>query len=305
VRAVIGQYNAKFTGRLSVEFQWRPPNIITSLTAVGTALVAVGCLGDHVRIWDVWRGQCVRTIPQADVWTAASLDSELIACVSFNDIKVWNVATGRLHGRLPVKGVRRLVATVSGLAFIAGVERYLEIWHVARKDLVHYMGRDACFLCVMSEGRQIAATFGDDSLRVFDARTGLCVSKLFGVAFGSHQLLGITSGRVALLNDCLLRIWDPNHRFPTTFIDLGRSEEGSEGGYGVLRALGMLDNETLVAMSSAGAWHAWDVITGEKLGTHCMPGIRHDACGSPVRENILLVDGAMVFLGDERVLVYQ
>lgn len=302
VRAVIGQYNAKFTGQLSLEFNWCPPPI-TSLTVVGTALVAVGCLDDTLRIWDVWRGKCTRIIPQAGVWTAAAINSELLACRSNTHIDVWNVVTGQMHGRLSIKGVRHLAATASGLAVISGVERYLEIWTYRPNDLVHYMGRDACLLCAVSDGLQIAATFGDGSLRVFDTRTGACVSKLLGVAHASYQLLGITSGRVALLTESLLRVWDPNQRFPTTFIRL--SAEGPGIVSGIVQALGMLDNETLVAMSSAGVWYAWDVITGERLDTRAMPLIRQDACDSPRREKIVLLDSAMAFFGDVRVSVYQ
>jgi WD40 repeat protein len=296
VCTIVNQYNAKFRGKLSFEFNWCIPPI-TSLAVMGTRLVAVGCLDDTVRIWDLWRGECVRTIKHPNVWLTLAINTELLACASNTDIRIWDVVGGRLLCRLPMLRVRSLVATVNGLAIISAPEKFLEIWHVEKQNLVHYLGSKAEHLCALSEGRQVAATFLDGSARVFDAMTGQCVAKMIGIG-ACCQLLGVSSGRVALCTGTQVCVWDPNKRFPTTFIDV------PSGFMDLVQALCMLDNETLVSMSLAGVWHAWDVITGARLGTSNLPRFEKQRvslwCGK-----IIMVGSAMAFLGDQRVSIFQ
>lgn len=296
VCTIVDQYNAKFRGRLSFEFNWCIPPI-TSLAVMGTRLVAVGCLDDTVRIWDLWRGECVKAIKHPNVWLTVAINSELLACASNTDIRIWDVVEGRLLCRLPMLRVRSLVATVSGLAIISAPEKFLEIWKVEEQNLVHYLGSKAEHLCALSEGRQVAATFLDGSARVFDAMTGQCVAKIIGIGV-CCQLLGVSSGRVALCTETQVCVWDPNKRFPTTFIDV------PSGFIYLVQALCMLDNETLVSMSLAGVWHAWDVITGARLDASNLPRFEKQRvslwCGK-----ILMIGSAMAFIGDQRVSIYQ
>jgi len=194
--------------------------------------------------------------------------------------------------------VRHMVSTVSGLAVIYEFDNLLEIWNTKDRDLVHYLGKKAERLCALADGHQVAATFTDGSLRIFDVVSGHCTAIMFGIN-PVWQLLGITCGRVALLGQTQVCIWDPNKRFPTTFIDI------PDGLLDTVKACGMLDYETLVCMSLNGVWHTWDVITGSCGDTSALPHISPKACLSPRWDKILMVGDAMVFFGDQRVSVYQ
>jgi WD40 repeat protein len=292
---IVVQYNSKFGAKLVREFRWSLPTIV-SIVVVGSTRVAVACADDTVRVWDVWAARCVLIFKQQGVEQMVAIQTDSLACAGPTEVVVWDLRTGRQRSKIPLKEVYRMVATVGGLAVISGSEHFLDVWDVDARDLVQYMGRHATGLCSTVDGHQIVACFLDGIVRVFDARTGRCVSKL--AWFLEHvELAALSCGRVVLATDASLCIWDPTERFPTVFIEVPGSD--------VVRMVAMLDHDTLVSWSSSGAWHAWDVITGVCLNTFTLPAMQQADCTGDRAQRVKVVGGAIAFCSDAHVSLYQ
>lgn len=298
---LVAQYNAKFGAKLVHEFDWDLPTI-SSIAIVSSTRVALACVDDTVRVWDLWSSRCILTVKQPDVRQMVAIGTDTLACAGSTEVLVWDLSTGRRRSQIPLKAVYRMVNTVSGLAVISGAEHFLDVWDVNARDLLQYMGRHATSLGSIADGCQIVALFLDGIVRVFDVRTGRCVSKL-AWHLEHVELAALSCGRVVLVTHTSLCIWDPNQRFATVFIDVPESKV--DRGSDIVRVVAMLDHDTVVSMSSSGTWYAWDVITGFCLSTFTLPAVQCADCVGDRAARVKVMGSAVAFCSDVRVSVYQ
>jgi WD40 repeat protein len=184
-----------------------------------------------VEIWDLRTGQVSQTLPGQGQDTVAACDAvafspdgmRLATGAQDQAVRVWDSRTGELlftsRGHAgAVRGLafssdgRRLVST-SGQPNGQGPPTDLKLWDAEGKELLALsLPGQGQGVAVSPDGAVVAATFLDNSVRLYEVATGKEVRALrghteppWGVAFSPDGLRIVTGGGA----DETIKLWDP------------------------------------------------------------------------------------------------
>lgn len=243
-------------------------------------LVAVG--GRHLTLLDADTGTPVRTITRREQSNrvggiAFTPDGTLVAVEDLYEIRLWDVATGRLvrtlDGRVTVNA---LAITPDGKHLLAAVwdnkNRGVPVWDVSTGNRVRTLdGHDnvmTAAVAVSPDGRWVATAGGpsldsadrttgtDHDIHLYDAATGMRQHVLAGQPIATAALRFTPDSKTLLTGDAVVRFWDV-----ATGRQLRRSD-GHEAGVSDLAFVG----ETLVTAGTDGTVRTWNLRTAEQLG---------------------------------------
>jgi len=141
-----------------------------------------------LRLWDLTRGQCLRTLQGHKSWVqGVDVDWEQMMALSASDdftLRLWNLETGVCQHALcgHTASVLCLVADWAGKRALSGsYDRCIRVWDLASRtcslELKGHTGRVQC-IAVDWLSERILSGSGDGSARLWDAKTGICVQKM-------------------------------------------------------------------------------------------------------------------------------
>ena len=171
--------------------------------AVRNAAAASGDTEGVIRIWNVAEGTCSRVIEtagkpqQRSVGALAFLDDRRLLAAAFDGIAIWDVTSGKKLRAIESRryGVWDLAVTPDATRFIAACsDRSVRVWDAStgkcldtflEKGLpahaVHGNAQDthtATSVSVWPDGQQVAASYGDGTIRCWDLSSGKMVQKI-------------------------------------------------------------------------------------------------------------------------------
>ena len=193
-----------------------------------------------LRLWDVRTGDLLRVI---------SSDEEYVQAVAFSPdgrtaftgglhsgIHVWEVHTGELLYTLDeYSSITSIAFSPDGHTFASGSSRStVTVWDIRTREVLHTLTASARALSFSPDG-EILATGGDDTIRLWDVRTGALLWKFEGhirgvwsaefAADGNTLASLSTSGMVLLWDLRLGTMWGDIKR---TRVVVGRTGRFSE-----------------------------------------------------------------------------
>jgi WD40 repeat protein len=253
-------------------------------TPDGKSLVVAASKAVHV--FELLSGKETRQFGPDHVWAeslAVTSDGKLLA-VPLTDgaVALWDLTTGREVRRWPTDyfwGVSqvsfspddKVLLTTAGTA---GNARHVGLWDVATGKPLHpQIGHNALItgLALSRDGKTLASTSRDGTLRLWDPATGLermqiqaAASKPFHCVAIAPDGKTLVTGAQKGLDDILLQVWDAG-----TGKELRRFGKGRRLGKvpDVLYAIAFsADGKTVAACGSGDAIGLWDPDTGQSRG---------------------------------------
>ena len=243
-------------------------------------LVAVG--GRHVTLLNADTGTPVRTITRREQSNnvsgiAFTPDGAFLAVEDLYEIRLWDVATGRLvrtlDGRVTVSA---LAITPDGKHLLAAVwdnkNRGVPVWDVATGKRVRTLaGHDhvmTAAVAVSPDGRWVATAGGpalniadrttgtDHDIHLYDAATGERRHVLPGQPTATAALRFTPDSKTLLTGDAVVRFWD---------VATGRQLRRTDGHEAYVSDLAFV-GEALISAGADGTVRTWNPRTGEQLG---------------------------------------
>ncbi len=284
--AVCGGGDARFWKLVTGRRLWTyPPKGSADFQSCATIspdgrLVAVG--GRHLTLLDAVTGTPVRTIERRAQSNgvrgiAFTPDGTLVAVEDLYEIRLWEVATGKLvrtlEGRVTVNA---LAITPDGKHLLAALwdnkKRGVPVWDVATGQRVRTLaGHDNMMtsaVAVSPDGRWIATagapipgtegrgTSTDQDIHLYDAATGVRRHVLPGMATATVALRFTPDSKTLLTGNEVIRFWD---------VATGRQLRRSEGHEARVSDLAFVGDRLLTA-GADGTVRTWNPRTGAPLG---------------------------------------
>ena len=168
-----------------------------------------------LRLWDVRTGDLLRVI---------SSDEEYVQAVAFSPdgrtvftgglhsgIHVWEVHTGELLYTLDdYSSIATVAFSPDGHTFASGSSRFtVTVWDIRTRDVLHTLTAGARSLSFSPDG-EILATGGDDTIRLWDVRTGALLWKFEGHVRGVWSVEFAADGNTlaSLSTSGMVLLWD-------------------------------------------------------------------------------------------------
>jgi WD40 repeat protein len=193
-----------------------------AFTADGRTLVSAGAYGEQaVRLWDMGEGKERLVIPEAVPWGfTLAPDRQTVVTRAPDHLTVWDAATGKEVGRLPVARafIPQAVVSPDGktLALFGTAEPNVRLYDLpALKPRCTLQGTPlptALVLAFSGDGQTVATADARGLVRLWDARTGQGrpVKLTAPVKPGRYPLLALSrDGKaVAALSDGQVKLWN-------------------------------------------------------------------------------------------------
>ena len=220
--------------------------------------LASGSDDNTARLWDVATGRALRVLKHSsDVASVAfSPDGRTLASGSWEDTRLWEVATGRvLKG--DSSGVRSVAFSPDGRT-LATAQR---LWDVATGRALRVLEGPSVVTSVAfsPDGRTLAAGSWDNTARLWDVATGRVLQVLEGHSDYVNSVAFSPDGRTLATgsDDATARLWD---------VTTGRELRVLKGHSGYVNSVAFSpDGRTLATGSDDATARLWDVATGRTL----------------------------------------
>lgn len=200
-----------------------------------------------VKLWNLWTGECLRTVPAACNCMAVFSDGKRV--LAGNDdgtIIVWDLGTSRCLRTL--KGhPRRLQQGVSIV-----VENGKHVRQLTKPSPVRA-------IAILRDGKRALSGSDDTTLKLWDLETGNCLRTFEGHTFAAYCIAILPDGKRALSGggDKTLKLWD---------LETGRCLRTFEGICNQLVAI-MPDGKRAISESEDWNLKLWDLESGECIET--------------------------------------
>jgi WD40 repeat protein len=185
----------------------------TRILAIDAEDVAEGSVHSRfVALFDAETGREVRRLKEAGGKPVFSPDGKLLATVSDEQVRLWEVATGRVYRTLSEENCSTIAFGPQGRRVACGDGRGITLWEVAsskKRRRITAVSDRAGALCFSANSRWLARNDGP-SIQLFDVRTGLLIHT-FGEHESSVTALAFGPGDRFLVSSCFdstLLVWD-------------------------------------------------------------------------------------------------
>lgn len=225
-----------------------------SMQLVSSSIEGTVCL------WDTTTGDLQKTLVghRDRVWTVAfSPDGKQIVSASYNNINLWNAATGELQKRLAYPGPWTAAFSPDGKQIAACFSDYMSFWDAAgnlQKTIACQADRVTC-MAISPNGKQIITGATDNTIRRWDITIG-AAQNVVGSSGSVVDVAFSPDGKVIVSGfaDHTIKLWD------AATGDLQKTLGSHENA--VFAVLFSLDNK-LIASRSCDAINLWDAATGD------------------------------------------
>ena len=235
--------------------------------------IASGLRDGTVKLWNVKTGENIHTYRGGSYAVAFSPDGKTLAARSWNNIKLWDVATRKSTSTIPIGGEVPNMSTA--LAFSPdsqvlawGTEDQVKLRKHATKSLFGFMRRNTITLkghtdevqsvAFSPDGKVLASSVRAGTVKLWDTEMGANITTLEGasgpVVFSADGKMLASCGNVQEI-----KLWDLEKQ--TTIMTL-RGKAGA-----IFDLTFSPDSTTLVSGNGYGTIKFWDVATGENIAT--------------------------------------
>ena len=235
--------------------------------------IASGLRDGTVKLWNAKTGENIHTYRGGGYAVAFSPDGKMLAARSWNNIKLWEVATRKRTSTISIGGEQLNMSTA--LAFSPdsqvlawGTGDQVKLRKHATKSLFGFMGQNTITLkghadevrsvAFSPDGTTLASSVRHGTVKLWDTETGANVATLEGaggpVVFSPDGKMLASTGNVQEI-----KLW--NLETQTDIMTL-RGKAGA-----VFDLTFSPDGTTLVAGQGFGTIKFWDVATGENIAT--------------------------------------
>lgn len=197
-------------------------------------------------------------------WTAFSPDSKILATCGLQEVRLWDLSTGRLireirDGDRP-RSYHSIVFAPNGQWVAAEGGDAVCIWDVTTGQRLHELKMNAQVIAVTSDSARLIATFNDGSISIWDTKTGKRIAELR--QGHTHRIFtAVTPNGFELSTmseDNLICHWNLEEFKLERAIRVSRIPPSS----GILFAP---DGKTMAVSANAGPVEIWDTIAGKRL----------------------------------------
>ncbi len=164
-----------------------------------------------IKIWNLNTNECENTFVHGDKALKGLFllsHEKLISVCVYDNLKVWNLKTGICEKELKIDnlsqngknfalyGDKLIVVCSNGI-----IEWDINNWkreEKLEKSVYNTYAADA--MCLLPGGR-IAASFGDNTIKIFDILTGKCLKQLRSTFFNASKICSLNGDRIAIVSE--------------------------------------------------------------------------------------------------------
>jgi WD40 repeat protein len=203
-------------------------------------LAVSGSSDQTIRIWNIERGECLRTIEGDLGWIKClgiTADSKLALSGSTDcTLRLWNLESGQCVRIL--KGHTGAITTLAispdgQLAVSGSYDNTMRLWDLNTGKYLYILQIQAVVgVCITADKRTIISAGSDDVIRIWDAGNGICLRAIQAVDCCLTSIAITPCGRYAVSGgqDKILRYWDlsggillrefPGHEYNITSVQI-------------------------------------------------------------------------------------
>ena len=234
--------------------------------------LASGLRDGTVKLWNVKTGENIYTYRGGGYAVAFSPDGKTLAAQSWNNIKLWEVATRKststIAGRGRVLNRQALVFSPDSQVLAWGTGDQVKLRKHATKSLFGFMDRntitlkrhadEVCSVAFSPDGKVLASSVRVGTVKLWDTETSANIETLRGaggpVVFSPDRKMLASCGNVQEI-----KLWN---------LETGEAITTLRGNAGAVFDLTFSpDGTTLVSGNGFGTIKFWDVATGENIAT--------------------------------------
>ncbi|PSB56203.1 NB-ARC domain-containing protein [Chamaesiphon polymorphus] len=230
-------------------------------------ILASGGLDAVLRLWDVDRGVCLRTLSGHTSWVRSvsfNPQKTLLASAGFDrTIRLWNVRSGQclqvLQGH--TSGIRAVSFSADGGQLASGgFDFVVRVWDVPTGRCSQVLEGHTSWVYSVRfspSGQTIASSGEDRTVRLWDGATGRCLHVLSGHTSAVWSIDFSPDGQTLASSgfDATVRLWD---------VKTGRCVQMIRGGVNRIRSVKFSPNgETIATCGDDCNLRLWDVQSGE------------------------------------------
>lgn len=177
--------------------------------------LASGAEDGIVHVWHIKNGTQLYTLrghTTEIVSLGFSKDGSKILSADENSVRVWNARNGKQVLELPGTEVKLARFSPDGNSIACAAGRSISLWDARGKEMQALEGhRDKVATFVFSsDGKQIVSASADETIRIWDVRSGKSIEVLRGHKLTVHNV-ALTAGDSKIVSaayDQTIRIWD-------------------------------------------------------------------------------------------------
>jgi len=250
----VGEAKERGMWQSVAKFDAAPSTVILSLSADRQRLARAGKEQGSVEVWDVPKVANLRTIQAHQrpvVGVAISGDGSVLVSFSQDEVRVWDVASGRqrLGGRAPdLYSFRAAAITADGkLAAVSASDKTVALFDVGRgKQTARFDGGPGQLhaLCFSPDGKYLAS--GSDggpeaSVKVWDLEKQTLIDGVQGPPMYAKAVAFSADGRALASGGMVVRVWD---------MEQGKVTHDFSGPEGPVRSVAFSPDGRLLASGS-------------------------------------------------------
>lgn len=244
------------------------PTIQNKLTAISFSpngeIIALGYDDGTIKLLNIMTGDIQKTFrghsDAIDATTFSPDGKNIISASRDMSIKLWDATTGDFQQTLEEHLYTTTVASSSadGLITSGGIRNYTQVYHTAS---IEGHSREVANVMFSPDGKQIASTSKDDTIKLWDATTGEVQKTFQDFAANFLSLAFSPSGNYIASGsfDETVKLWDTR---------TGDIQETFRGHSGAIYSIAFSPDEKQIA---SGSWDKtvklWDCATGNLLRT--------------------------------------